>query len=167
MTVDIFCAKVIFVDLWINCKSLSVCRWFRFTDQMDCWSIKKFNERNGFCRKDQGVQERLGHSYQTAPNIQLPPLQSLSLKLVQTMFLLIFLARQGINQVPGYSTAQKWSFPLRIYSVNVTKSAVSYGFDHIYWRNPQRKTTYFVQCSHFVQNNYVRTNKCEQRIPCY
>ena len=66
-----------------------------------------FASFKGFCRKDQGVQERLGHSYQTAPNIQLPQLQSLSLKLVQTLFLLIFLARQGINQVPGYSTAQK------------------------------------------------------------
>ena len=31
---------------------------------------------------------------------------------------------------------KKWSFPLKIYSVNVTKSAVSWGFDHIYWRNP-------------------------------
>ena len=26
------------------------------------------------------------------------------------------------------------NFPLRISSVNVTKSAVSYGFDHIYWK---------------------------------
>ena len=31
---------------------------------------------------------------------------------------------------------KKWSFPLRISSVNVTKSAVSCGFGHIYWRNP-------------------------------
>ena len=29
-------------------------------------------------------------------------------------------------------TAQKKSFPLRIFSVNVTKSAVSCGFGHIY-----------------------------------
>ena len=29
-----------------------------------------------------------------------------------------------------------WSFPLKISSVNVTKSAVSCGFGHIYWRNP-------------------------------
>ena len=28
------------------------------------------------------------------------------------------------------------SFLLRISSVNVTKSAVFCGFDHIYWRNP-------------------------------
>ena len=33
------------------------------------------------------------------------------------------------------SLHKKWSFPLRIYSVNVTKSVVSCGFDHIYWRN--------------------------------
>ena len=30
---------------------------------------------------------------------------------------------------------KKWSFPLRISSVNVTKSAGSCGFGHIYWRN--------------------------------
>ena len=35
-----------------------------------------------------------------------------------------------------YSFIQKkWSFPLRISSVNVTKSAVSCEFGHIYWRN--------------------------------
>ena len=31
---------------------------------------------------------------------------------------------------------KKWKFPLRISSVNMTKSAVSCGFSHIYWRNP-------------------------------
>ena len=30
---------------------------------------------------------------------------------------------------------KKWSFPLRISSVNVTKSAGSCGFSHIYWGN--------------------------------
>ena len=33
-------------------------------------------------------------------------------------------------------TEKKWSFPLRISSVNVTKSAVSCGFGHIHWSNP-------------------------------
>ena len=33
------------------------------------------------------------------------------------------------------SLHKKWSFPLKISSVNVTKSAVSWGFGHIYWRN--------------------------------
>ena len=41
----------------------------------------------------------------------------------------------------GYAQFQrqspkKWSFPLRVSSVNVTKSAVSCEFGHIYWRNP-------------------------------
>ena len=31
---------------------------------------------------------------------------------------------------------KKWSFPLRISSVNVTKSAGNCGFGHIYCRNP-------------------------------
>ena len=36
----------------------------------------------------------------------------------------------------GATLDKKWSFPLKISSVNVTKSAVSCGFDHIYWKNP-------------------------------
>ena len=39
---------------------------------------------------------------------------------------------------------KKWSFPLRISLVNVTKSAVSCGFGHIYWRNSRWKTLFFV-----------------------
>ena len=38
---------------------------------------------------------------------------------------------------------KKRSFPLRISSVNVTKFAVSCGFGHIYWRNPEWKTSFF------------------------
>ena len=34
------------------------------------------------------------------------------------------------------SLHKKWSFPLRISSVNMTKSAVSCGSGQIYWRNP-------------------------------
>ena len=40
---------------------------------------------------------------------------------------------------------KKWSFPLTISSINVTKSAVSCGYRHIHWRNPQWKTSCFVQ----------------------
>ena len=43
---------------------------------------------------------------------------------------------------------KKWSFPLRISSINVTKFAVSCGFGHIYWRNPLWKTSLFVQCNY-------------------
>ena len=46
----------------------------------------------------------------------------------------------------GHCTAQKWIFALRISFVNVTKSAVSCGFGHIYWRDPPWKTPFFVQC---------------------
>ena len=34
------------------------------------------------------------------------------------------------------SLHKKWSFPLRISTINVTKLADSYGFAHIYWKNP-------------------------------
>ena len=43
------------------------------------------------------------------------------------------------------SLHKKLSFPLRISSVNVTKSAVSCRFGHIYQRNPEWKTSFFVQ----------------------
>ena len=42
---------------------------------------------------------------------------------------------------------KKWSFPSRISSVNVTKSAGNCAFDHIYWRNPWPKTSFFAQCA--------------------
>ena len=38
---------------------------------------------------------------------------------------------------------KKRSFPLRIFSVNVTKSAENCRFGHIYWRNPLWKTSFF------------------------
>ena len=41
-----------------------------------------------------------------------------------------------VKTLPGISTAQKWSFLLRISSVNVPKSGASSGFGHVYWRNP-------------------------------
>ena len=46
----------------------------------------------------------------------------------------------GIDLLTGVeieveSLHKKWSFPLQISSVNVTKSAVSCGFGLIYWRN--------------------------------
>ena len=45
-----------------------------------------------------------------------------------------------------FSLHEKSSLPLRISLVNVTKSAVSSGFSHIYRRNPYWKTLLFVQC---------------------
>ena len=44
-----------------------------------------------------------------------------------------------------YTLHKKWSFPLRICSVNVTKSVGNCVFGHIYWRNRYWKT--FFVCS--------------------
>ena len=41
---------------------------------------------------------------------------------------------------------KKWSLPLRVSTVNVTKSTGNCGFGHIYWGNPEWKTSFFVQC---------------------
>ena len=44
----------------------------------------------------------------------------------------------------GKSLHKKWSFPLKISSVNVTKSAVFCGFGHIYWRKPGNGKLHFL-----------------------
>ena len=49
------------------------------------------------------------------------------------------------------SLHKKWSFPLRISSVNATKSARNCGFGHIYWRNPYWKTSFFMQCIRWMK----------------
>ena len=41
---------------------------------------------------------------------------------------------------------KRWSFPYRIFSVNLTKCTRNCGLGHIYWRNPWWKTSFFVQC---------------------
>ena len=59
------------------------------------------------------------------------------------------------------SLHKKWSFPLRISSINVTESAVSCEFSHIYWRNPEQKTSIFLSCESSFQllNNHA-SNWC-------
>ena len=53
----------------------------------------------------------------------------------------------------GSSLHKEWSFPLRISSVNVTKSAVSCEFGYIYWRNPQLKTSFLCSDSWNCKSN--------------
>ena len=53
----------------------------------------------------------------------------------------------GHALIVNHMLHKKWSFPLRIFSLNVTKFALSCGFDHIYWRNPKWKTSFFVEWS--------------------
>ena len=43
-----------------------------------------------------------------------------------------------------FTLHKNWSFPLRLSSVNVTKSARNCGFNHIYWRNQEWKTSFFM-----------------------
>ena len=50
---------------------------------------------------------------------------------------------------PHKTLHKKWSFPFRVSSVNVTKSADSCGFGHICWRNPKWKNSFFVQWNEF------------------
>ena len=42
----------------------------------------------------------------------------------------------SVTSVSFCSLHKKWSFPLRISSINVTKFAEKCGFSHIYWGNP-------------------------------
>ena len=52
---------------------------------------------------------------------------------------------------------KKWSFPFKMSSVNVTKSAVSCGFGNIYWRNPEWKTLFFLHCRKLMTGKYFIT----------
>ena len=53
-----------------------------------------------------------------------------------TFFLLLLLSEMCVLYAERLTIHKKRSFTLRIFSVNVTKSAVSSGFGDIYWRNP-------------------------------
>ena len=52
----------------------------------------------------------------------------------------IYFAKINLSNLNKLTLYKKWSFPLRISSVNLTKSAGNCGFGHIYWKNPERKT---------------------------
>ena len=58
-------------------------------------------------------------------------------KLVIRYFLTAFLPLpRAAPERSNLTLHKKWSFPLWIFSVNVTKSAGKYRFGHIYWRYP-------------------------------
>ena len=79
------------------------------------------------------------------------------LNLLGSKLLLIFfwekISPKNIYHLRSDSLHKKWSFPVRISSVYVTKPAVSCVFGHIYWRNPSWKTSIFVQW--FQQNALI------------
>ena len=62
------------------------------------------------------------------------------------LFFNVFLHFWSIER---FSLRKKWSFSLRISSVNVTKFESCCRLGHIYWRNPEWKATFFVHC--FIQ----------------
>ena len=51
---------------------------------------------------------------------------------------------------------KKWRSPLKIFSVNVTKSAVSRRFGHIWWINPWWQTSSFVQRATFRFSIFIK-----------
>ena len=64
-----------------------------------------------------------------------------------------------------YVTLHKiWNFPLRISSVNVSKSSRNCRFSHIYWRNPWWKTLFFVQCQHTKARKTQETVSFQQKF---
>ena len=60
---------------------------------------------------------------------------------------------------------KKWSFQLRISSVNLTKSGVLRGFGYIYWRNRWWATSFFVQGFSFLRS--LRMSKIQQPVTKY
>ena len=65
--------------------------------------------------------------------------QGLSLEYILFLQMIISTFQQAFHKYLFYSVSasllKEWSFLLRISSLNVTKSAVSCRFGHIYWRN--------------------------------
>ena len=51
------------------------------------------------------------------------------------------------------SLHKKWNFPLRISSINMTKSAENCGFGHIYWRNPYWKLHFLCSASCWISKS--------------
>ena len=65
------------------------------------------------------------------------------------IFLIFFKSsNQIIFFIIQHALNKKWSFPLKIFSVNVTKSAGNCGFVHIYWRNRNGKLFYLFYALH-------------------
>ena len=58
-------------------------------------------------------------------------------------YMLFLLLLQFHAPIKWLTLHKKWSFPLRISSVNVTKFAWNCGFGHVYWRNPEWETSFF------------------------
>ena len=63
----------------------------------------------------------------------------------------------GLEKFPLH---KKWSFPLKISSVNVTKSVENCGFGHIYWRNPLWKLQFLWSGLSFSINNKLNFIDC-------
>ena len=105
--------------------------------------------------------------------------ESLSYVLYKVMEALLFSCKSYLHKIiisnvwlgSEYTSAslialhKKWSFPFKISSVNVTKSAVSCVFAHIYWRNSEWETSFFVQWEReglillLQENVYIKTVK--------
>ena len=72
---------------------------------------------------------------------------------------------KGWHHNTHVSPHKKWSFPLRIFSVNVTKSTGNCGFGHIYWRNPSWKTSFF--CAVFLRISLISLLFCQFFFICF
>ena len=65
------------------------------------------------------------------------------------------------------SLHKKSSFSMRISSVNVTKSTVSHGFGHIYWRNYWWKTSFFALWILFISHKkYTVIHPRHRSVKC-
>ena len=82
--------------------------------------------------------------------------------------LLFSISKNKIDHIPLMlpTLHKKWSFPLRIFSVNVTNSKGNCGFGHIYWRNPQWKTSFFVQCQIQINNQAIKKDEYVRFFGC-
>ena len=89
-----------------------------------------------------------------------------SISIDQRVFWVLTLILRGFSTIKFYqlicliqltrhliALCKKRSFPLRIFSVNVTKFDGNEKFGHIYWSNPWRKTSFFCEVLVTLKNH--------------
>ena len=78
---------------------------------------------------------------------------------------------QNFKLIPLRPLQKQWSFPWRISSVNLTKSAVSCGFGYIYWTSPSWKTSFLCSgsCAFLSLFQWKKEScfHCDQNCPCF
>ena len=122
-------------------------RTFEEIDSIKCFSLHKIHKNMGFfqrtfeeidsikCFSLHKIHKNMGFHWPVFLHILCSVCNSKSFASLSPRILKITENISSKISKQYLTLHKKWSFPSKISSVNVTKSAFSYGFGHIYWRN--------------------------------